>query len=189
MTTAAKAAHDLGIPVHLDGARLANASVALDQSLDAFTTEIDTVMFDLSKGLGAPVGAVLAGPKEIIEVTRKYRFVFGGGMRQAGIIAAPGIVSLDNIDRLAIDHENAALLAEELNDRTDLAVKPPETNIVLIDTAPAGLTATEFLETCESTGVLGGDIDAHTVRFCTHLDVTREDIVTAADQISSALGG
>lgn len=187
LTDAAKAAQDLDIPVHLDGARLANASVALDQPLEAFTTLMDTVMFDLSKGLGAPVGAVLAGTKEIIEATRQYRFVFGGGMRQAGIIAAPGVVSLNNIDRLTKDHDNAALLAEKLSTETDLAVNEPETNIVLVDTEPAGMTATEFLNECESVGVLGGSIDASTVRFCTHLDVTQEDIVAAAERITKAL--
>lgn len=187
ITNAARAAHNLDIPVHLDGARLANASVALDQPLDAFTTEMDTVMFDLSKGLGAPVGAVLAGKEDVIEVARQYRFVFGGGMRQAGIIAGPGIVSLSNIDRLAIDHENAAFLAEELRAETDLGVNDPETNIVLIDTEPAGMTATEFLEECEAVGVLGGDIDAHTVRFCTHLDVSKEDMVEASERITNTL--
>lgn len=187
ITAAGEAAHEIGIPVHLDGARLANAAVVLDQPLDSFTTEVDTVMFDLSKGLGAPVGAVLAGREDVIERARNYRFVFGGGMRQAGIIAAPGVVSLSNIERLAIDHENAAIFAEKLAAGTDVEVQSPETNIVIIHPNPAGMTSTEFLAECENAGVLGGAIDESTVRFCTHLDVTKEMVTTAAEQITEQL--
>ncbi|MDY6764126.1 MAG: low specificity L-threonine aldolase [Halobacteria archaeon] len=184
---AAEAAHELGFPVHLDGARLFNAAVALDVPATRLTRNVDSVMFCLSKGLGAPVGSMLAGEEEFIERARRNRKLLGGGMRQAGIIAAPGLVSLENIDRLSKDHKNASLLAEGLNEYEGVDVQPPETNIVLIDTSESGMTASEFLDACESEGVLGSEFGDYVVRFCTHLDVDEEAIKTAVDRVGAVL--
>ncbi|WP_458208399.1 threonine aldolase family protein [Haladaptatus sp. NG-SE-30] len=184
---AAEAAHDLGVPVHLDGARVCNAAVAHDVSPARITEEVDSVMFCLSKGLGAPVGSMLAGSEELVSRARRTRKLFGGGMRQVGMVAGPGLLSLDNVSRLADDHENARVLAEEVADASGLSVQPPETNIVLVNTEGTGLTAGEFLEACEEQDVLGTQFDTHVARFCTHWDVDRDDVKAAADGIRNAL--
>lgn len=180
--TAAQAAHDLGVPVHLDGARLGNAAVARDVSLARMTREVDSVMICLSKGLGAPVGSVLAGSSAFIERARRVRKLLGGGLRQAGIVAAPGLLALDNIDRLAEDHDNARLLAESLDELPGLSVHEPETNIVLVETERPAET---FLDRCSETGVSGTAFEEHLVRFTTHWDVNRDDIETAVERIST----
>ncbi|WP_049904992.1 threonine aldolase family protein [Haloferax gibbonsii] len=184
---AAEAAHDLGIPVHLDGARVFNACVALDEDPTAMVERLDTVMFCLSKGLGAPVGSVLAGPESFIEEALRVRKQFGGGMRQAGLIAAPGLVALDNIDRLADDHENARVLAEGLDAVAGLSVPTPDTNIVVVDSEDAGLTAEEFVELCEGVDVLGGTFGEYHTRFTTNLNVSREDAETAVELVADAV--
>mgnify|MGYP000252836215 CR=1 FL=1 len=184
---AAEAAHDHGVPVHLDGARVCNAAVALDVAPERITERVDSVMFCLSKGLGAPVGSILAGSEAFVARARRNRKLFGGGMRQAGVIAAPGLAALDNVDRLADDHENARVLAERLADVDGLDLQEPETNIVLVDTERAGLTAETFLDDCEDAGVLGTQFDTYVARFCTHWDVDREDVETAAERVSAAL--
>ena len=184
---AADAAHDLGVPVHLDGARVCNAAVARDVPVARMTERVDSVMFCLSKGLGAPVGSMLAGSEAFVEQARRTRKLFGGGMRQAGMVAAPGLLALDNVDRLADDHDNAAALAEELAGVEGLDVQPPETNIVLVNTEGTGLTADEFLDACEDAGVLGTQFDTHVARFCTHWDVDRDDVATAAERVREAL--
>ena len=183
---AADAAHDRGIPVHLDGARLPNAAVAHDVSLDRLTASVDSVMCCLSKGLGAPVGSMLAGDASFIEAARRNRKLFGGGMRQAGIVAAPGLRALENIDRLDTDHQNAQLLATQLGSLPGLSVQPPETNIVLVDTNGTDLTAEQFLDRCADAGVQGTQFGEYTVRFCTHLDVSEADIRAATDRIADA---
>ncbi len=184
---AAEAAHDLGVPVHLDGARLFNAATALDVPAARIVEPVDSVMFCLSKGLGAPVGSMLAGSEAFVERARRNRKLFGGGMRQAGVIAGPGLEALDNVDRLADDHENARLLAEGLDAVDGLSVQPPETNIVLVDVAGAGTDAEEFLSFCETEGVLGSAFGETTVRFCTHLDVDRGDVEAAVERVGAAL--
>ena len=184
---AADAAHGLGVPVHLDGARVCNAAVARDVPVARMTERVDSVMFCLSKGLGAPVGSMLAGSEAFVEQARRTRKLFGGGMRQAGMVAAPGLLALDNVDRLADDHDNAAALAEELAGVEGLDVQPPETNIVLVNTEGTGLTADEFLDACEDAGVLGTQFDTHVARFCTHWDVDRDDVATAAERVREAL--
>ncbi|MFB6170906.1 MAG: low specificity L-threonine aldolase [Haloarculaceae archaeon] len=177
---AADAAHDLGVPVHLDGARLFNASAALDVPAARIVREVDSVMFCLSKGLGAPVGSMLAGPEAFVAEARRVRKLMGGGMRQVGILAAPGLLALDNRDRLAEDHENAAVLARGLADLPGLSVQDPETNIVLVET---DVPAAAFLERCAEHGVLGSQFDDHLVRFCTHLDASRTDVEAAVERI------
>ncbi|MFC5971837.1 threonine aldolase family protein [Halomarina salina] len=178
--TVADAAHDLGVPVHLDGARLANAAVAHDAPLHRFTHEVDSTMMCLSKGLGAPVGSMLAGSESFVDDARRVRKLLGGGMRQAGMIAAPGLLALENVERLAEDHENAELLAAGLEDVPGVTPFQPETNIVLAATDDP---AESFLEECAAVGVLGVPFDDHLVRFVTHWDVSRADVETALDRL------
>jgi len=183
---AAEAAHDLGVPVHLDGARLGNAAVAHDVPLDRFTEGVDSVSMCLSKGLGAPVGTVLGGPTGFVERARRVRKLLGGGMRQAGVIAAPGRLALDNVDRLAEDHENAARLADGLAEVPGLSVTTPETNIVIVDVAGLDVSGPAFVDAIEAEGVLAGAFDESTVRFCTHLDVDGDDVEAAVEGIERA---
>ena len=181
---AAETAHDLGFPVHVDGARVMNAAIALDVSPARLVSAADSVMFCLSKGLGAPVGSVLAGSEEFIERARRHRKLFGGGMRQAGIVAAPGLRALDNRNRLAEDHEHARELAAGLDSIPSLSVHEPETNIVLVETE---VPAADFLSRAAEVDVLGVPFGKHVVRFCTHLDVSRADVDTAVDRLATEL--
>jgi len=181
---ATEAAHDHGVPAHLDGARLWNAAVAHDVPVSQFTREVDSVMCCLSKGLGAPVGSLLAGDAEFVEDARRVRKLFGGGMRQAGIIAGPGLAALENRERLAEDHEHARRLAEGLATVDGLTVESPETNIVIVETADP---AAAVLERCEEEDVLGVPFDEHVVRFCTHWDVTSGDVAAAIEGIEAAV--
>ncbi|SFF80892.1 L-threonine aldolase [Halopelagius inordinatus] len=183
---AAEAAHELGVPVHLDGARVFNACVALDVEPARMVREVDSVMFCLSKGLGAPVGSVLAGSEEFVAEARRVRKLLGGGMRQAGIVAAPGLLALDNVERLAEDHENARRLAAGVNDIEGLSAPTPDTNIVQVSTDETGPTADEFVAACEERGVLGGAHGEYLTRFCTNLDVSRADVEEAVDGIREA---
>jgi threonine aldolase len=180
-------ASDLGVPVHVDGARLFNAAAALSTPAAELVENADSVMFCLSKGLGAPVGSVFAGPEELVERGRRERKLFGGGMRQAGVLAAPGLLALENRERLGEDHENARALAAGLDGVSGLRVPTPETNIVLLQTEGTGHTAEEFLAVCSDEGVLGVPFDEHVVRFCTHLDVDEEDVETAVERVSAVL--
>ena len=181
---AAETAHDLDFPVHVDGARVMNAAIALDVSPARLVSAADSVMFCLSKGLGAPVGSVLAGSEEFIERARRHRKLFGGGMRQAGIVAAPGLRALDNRNRLAEDHEHARELAAGLDSIPSLSVHEPETNIVLVETE---VPAADFLSRAAEVDVLGVPFGEHVVRFCTHLDVSRADVDTAVDRLATEL--
>jgi threonine aldolase len=180
---ACETAHDHGVAVHLDGARLFNAAAALETDAARLAREVDSVMCCLSKGLGAPVGSMLAGSEAFVEAAHRVRKLFGGGMRQAGMIAAPGLLALDNRERLAEDHENARRLAEELDAIEGLSAREPETNIVLVETADP---AEAFLERCEREDVLGVPFGEHVVRFCTHLDVDTDDIDAAVRRIERA---
>jgi threonine aldolase len=183
IAAAAGAAHDLGVPVHLDGARLFNAAAANDCPAADIVDPVDSAMCCLSKGLGAPVGSMLAGSEAFVERARRHRKLLGGGMRQAGMIAAPGLVALGNRDRLAEDHRRADRLADGL-DRTDgLSIDPPETNIVLVETDRPAET---FLEDCKAEGVLGVPFDEHVVRFCTHWDVDDADVDAAIEAVERA---
>ena len=177
---ACEAAHDRDVPVHLDGARLFNAAAALDVDAARLARAPDSVMCCLSKGLGAPVGSMLAGSEGFVASARRVRKLLGGGMRQAGVVAAPGLVALSNRGRLEADHGNARRLAAGLDGIEGLEAREPETNIVLVGTDSP---AESFLEACEAAGVLGLPFGEHVVRFCTHLDVDREDVETAIDRI------
>lgn len=184
---AATTAHDLGLPVHLDGARLANAAVALDCSLAAFTGHVDSVMFDLSKGLGAPVGAVLVGEADFIEEARNVRNAFGGGMRQAGMVAAPALPALENVDRLAEDHENAALLADRLEEATNLVAPSPDTNILFVDTEPTGVVADDLTDRLLANDIRAQPVGEYAIRFCTHRDVSRADVERTVELLADVL--
>ena len=182
-----EAAHGFGVPVHLDGARLFNAAVAHDVDVTAYTEPVESVMFCLSKGLGAPVGSMLAGSESFIEDARRVRKLMGGGMRQAGIIAAPGILALRNREHLEADHRNASRLADGLDEIEGLDVQAPETNIVLADTSPLDMTAAAFLDTIEAEGVQATEFGEYTARFVTHWDVDEGDIDTAIDRVEAAV--
>jgi threonine aldolase len=182
----AEAARELGVPVHLDGARLFNAAVAHDCAAAAFVEHVDSVMCCLSKGLGAPVGSVLAGSEAFVERAHRTRKLMGGGMRQAGIVAAPALAALSNRDRLAGDHRRAERLAAGLDRIEGLTAHDPETNIVLVST---DRPAEAVLDDCEQEGLLGVPFDEHLVRFCTHLDVTDDDIDAAITAAERAVSG
>jgi threonine aldolase len=170
-------AREAGLKTHLDGARLFNASVAAGVPAAAFAAPFDTVMICLSKGLGAPAGALLAGTSEAIARARTLKQLFGGSMRQSGILAAAGLYALDHqIERLGEDHANARRLAEGLARIPVLDVEPVETNIVCVGIARAGLTAAELIPRLRAAGV---DVSANArsrLRLVTHLDVSAADI-------------
>lgn len=168
-----------GLAIHLDGARLFNAAVALGCPAHALTEDVDSVQICLSKGLGAPIGSVLAGSLPFIHRARKWRKALGGGMRQAGVIAAPGLIALTQmVDRLADDHVRARRLAEGLAAIPGLKLDPGavETNIVVADIAGTGTTVDAFLKHLRELGVLAVEFGKTSVRFVTHLDISDSDI-------------
>jgi len=184
---AAAVAHDHGVPVHLDGARLFNAAEALDADPAALAENADSVMFCLSKGLGAPVGSVLVGDQAFIDRARRTRKLFGGGMRQAGIIAAPALLALENRDHLADDHRRAERIAEGLGGIDGIETTAPDTNIVVADVAGTGRTAEQFVDEIEDEGVLAVAFSETTVRFTTNWDVSDEDVEEAIDAVRTAM--
>jgi threonine aldolase len=166
-------AHAKGLATHLDGARVCNAAVKQGISLRAAAAGFDTISVCLSKGLGAPVGSVLLGPKAFIEQGKRWRKMLGGGMRQAGIIAAAGLYALEhNVQRLAEDHENAANLSRGLAGIEGLTVTTPQTNIFYVDMP---VTACEPLRQHLARQQIRASIGPHT-RLVTHLDVSSEDV-------------
>jgi len=174
------------LAVHCDGARIWNASIATGVGPDVLVRGTDTVMFCLSKGLSAPVGSVLCGTREAIDEARADRSRLGGGMRQAGVIAAAGVVALETmVERLADDHERARRLADALSDRFPGSVDTPvETNIVC---ACASALPDNILAELGARGILAGTIDVDTVRFVTHKDVDDADmtrVIGALDDIA-----
>jgi threonine aldolase len=175
-------AHGVGLKVHLDGARIFNAATALGEKVAQMTRKVDSVMFCLSKGLGAPVGSMIAGSKEFIEKGRIYRKMFGGGMRQAGVLAAAGLVALEKSPgRLHIDHENAQRLAEGVGHIPGFAIDAAKvrTNIVIFDCAKTRKTAVELCEALYKHGIWAQDTALHSVRLVTHCDVNREGVERA----------
>ncbi|MCT8137255.1 low-specificity L-threonine aldolase [Anaerobacillus sp. CMMVII] len=180
-------ASDHKIPVHLDGARLFNAAIALGEPLTAFTQYTTTVQVCLSKGLGAPVGSILAGPRDFIEKARKWRKRLGGGLRQVGILGAAGLIALtEMVDRLAEDHENAKVLAQGLANHPLLTVaNSVDTNIVLIDIQKTGMHSSHFIEKLKDVGILAVAFGPETVRFTTHYDLNREKIEQAIERVLS----
>jgi threonine aldolase len=168
--------HD--IAVHMDGARVFNAAVALDLDVQELTKHVDSVMFCLSKGLSAPIGSLVVGDEAFIEKARKWRKVLGGGMRQAGVIAAPGIIALERmVDRLKEDHENARVLAEGLARIPGVSInlKTVQTNIVRYDIAGLGMDSTQYVSKLRAYGILTAGADTR-IRMVTHRMISREDI-------------
>ena len=176
----------LGIGIHLDGARVFNAAVALGVDVRVITSQVDTVNFCLSKGLCSPVGSVLCGPAAFIHEARFWRKRLGGGMRQAGILAACGIVSLTKmVDRLAEDHERALRLADAMAQMPGLRPMEAQTNIVVVETdAPAP----EWQARLEARGVRCYSIGPNKVRFVTHHDVGDAEIAHTIDQVGALAG-
>jgi threonine aldolase len=175
--TVAAAAKAAGLAVHLDGARLWHAAVKLGAPPAALTVGADTVQVCLSKGLGAPVGSVVAGSANFVEEARRLRKMLGGGVRQGGVLAAAGLVALDRVDRLAEDHERATTLAAGLRER-GWRLQDPETNIVLVDVADLPGTLRRFEEAGVRASAMSGK-----VRLMTHADLTDADIDTALARI------
>jgi threonine aldolase len=175
-----------GIPVHLDGARLFNAAVALNKPVSEFTQFTTTVQICLSKGLGAPVGSIIAGNEQFIKRARKWRKRLGGGLRQAGVIAAPGYIALtEMVERLDEDHSNAKRLEEGLNQLSRLSVvNSVDTNIVLVDIEKLNMSSAQFLELLKSEGILAVAFGPTTIRFTTHYNVSTEQIDQVISKIS-----
>jgi len=188
----ADTAHRLGAKTHMDGARLLNAVVASGTPAKVWAEKMDTVCIDLSKGLGAPVGGVLAGDHETMERARRYKHMFGGAMRQAGIIAAAGVYALEhNVDRLAEDHANAQALARGLAEIPGIGVDPNdiETNLVYFDVVDTGKTASEITAALKEKGLRMGAVGKHRIRAVTHLDVSRADVDTAVQMMAEVVVG
>jgi threonine aldolase len=167
------------LALHMDGARLLNAVVATGISAKTYAAGFDTVWVDFSKGLGAPVGACIAGSRELMEEARRLKQMFGGAMRQAGIIAAAGVYALQhNVERLAEDHENAKRLARGLVEIRGVALNPEEveTNIVVFDVAGLRLAAGRFIERLLARGIRFSHTGPTTVRAVTHLDISRGQV-------------
>jgi threonine aldolase len=181
-------AHGLGMRTHMDGARLMNAQVAAGVAARDMAANCDSVWLDFTKGLGAPLGAVLCGSEAFIDKAWQWKQRLGGSLRQAGIAAAACHHALDhNVERLAEDHANAAHLAEALAQFQGLEVERPETNLVFFDTSAVGLTADELARRARQKGVLLSTTGPYRVRACTHLDVDRNGIDEAIEAIKGAL--
>ncbi|MEK6236241.1 MAG: aminotransferase class I/II-fold pyridoxal phosphate-dependent enzyme [Planctomycetales bacterium] len=183
-------AREQGLKTHLDGARLFNAVVASGIEAASWAEHFDTGSVCFSKGLGAPVGSALAGPRDLILEARRHRKVLGGGMRQVGILAAAALYALDNhVDRLAEDHENAQTLAAAVRDLPGLELSPQEvhTNIVIFEIDPALDTAAGFTARLEEHGVRVIAFGPTQVRICTHLDVSADDVREACRALATTV--
>jgi threonine aldolase len=181
-----KWAHSNGLATHLDGARLFNAVIATKIPATKWAAHFDTVSCCFSKGLGAPIGSALSGPKDLIEAARRHRRAFGGSMRQAGVIAAAALFALEHhIERLADDHKHAQLLGDAVAECAALELWPKEidTNIVIFRVEPSWGTAKEFVSAARERGVLMLAVAPQVVRAVTHLDVSRADIERAGSVV------
>ncbi|UFT99699.1 low-specificity L-threonine aldolase [Radiobacillus kanasensis] len=176
-------------PVHLDGARLFNAAVASGRDVKEFAQYTDTVQFCLSKGLGAPVGSIIAGSTDFIQQARKWRKRLGGGLRQAGIIAAPGLLALEgNVERLEEDHFHAKQLANGLSQIDGLeVVNQVETNIIMVQITKENGSTEQLLDAMKQHGVLAGGMGSDCIRFVTNLDISKVDIEHALSIIQKII--
>jgi threonine aldolase len=180
--------HELGLPVHLDGARIFNAAAAVGKTVAEITRKFDSVMFCLSKGLCAPVGSMLVGSKAFIDKARVYRKALGGGMRQAGVLAAAGLVALEKMpSRLKEDHDNARVLAEGLKQIKGIKIGKTPTNILVFDISGTGINTAEFSKKLAASNVLAAGIDNEQMRFVTHHDITREDCSRTLEVVQELL--
>jgi len=181
-------ARERGIRVHLDGARVFNAALAAGQPVAALCAKADTVMFCLSKALGAPVGSMLAGPRTLIDKARLYRKRLGGGMRQAGVLAAAGLIALEKMPlRLQEDHDNARLLADGFAEIPGVRPTRPQTNILVFDVSATGRPASEISAALKSRGVLINSINTVSMRAVTHYDVSREQCLDAVRALAEVV--
>jgi threonine aldolase len=183
-------AHDSGVRVHLDGARVFNAATYLGENVADMTKKFDSVQFCLSKGLGAPVGSMIVGTREFVERCRSIRKMLGGGMRQAGVLAAAGLIALEKgPKRLQIDHDNAKVLATALAAIPGITLDPKKvhTNIVIFDLKKSGWSSANFLQALAKRSVLAVPVDSEKVRMVSHLDVDRSGIEEAAAAVRDVL--
>ena len=183
-------AHQRGLKVHLDGARIFNAACYLSRPVHELAASADTVMFCLSKGLGAPAGSMLAGKAEVIDRARLYRKRLGGGMRQAGVLAAAGLIALEEMpSRLGEDHANARFLASQLAQLPGIQLDPKrvETNILIFDIGATGLSTSELSASLKKRGVLMNGANSRQMRAVTHYDVTRDDCARAVETIAAVV--
>jgi threonine aldolase len=184
-------AQEKNLPVHLDGARIFNAAAALGETVADLARPADSVMFCLSKGLGAPVGSMLLGPRAFIDEARVVRKMLGGGMRQAGVLAAAGLIALEESPKgLPEDHANAKLLAEGLAELPGIKIDPEKvvTNIVIFEVSATGKTADIICAQLRARGVLASGFGS-SIRMVTHYDVSRADIETALREMRSVIAG
>ena len=180
-------AHARGLKVHIDGARIFNASAATNVPVSRIARDVDSVMFCLSKGLGAPVGSLLVGGADAIAQGRLYRKRLGGGMRQAGVLAAAGLIALEESPaHLPDDHANARFLAEGIAAVEGIVLDPTRvrTNIVIFDISGLGIGTKEFSQQLKARGVLANGINATHMRMVTHMDITRADCEYAANALT-----
>lgn len=188
--TISRWARSQGLIMHLDGARLWNAIVATGVPAIEWGKHFDSISVCFSKGLGAPIGSALAGPSEFITRARRFRKVFGGAMRQAGVIAAAAIYALDHhIERLSEDHQNAQVIAQAISDVPGLRLDPPDvhTNLIWFEVEPELGSAKDVVAKLKSRGILVGNGDGRVLRCCTHLDVSAADAERAAEIIRKTL--
>jgi threonine aldolase len=183
-------AHERGIPVHLDGARIFNAAAATGKSVAEMTRKVDSIMFCVSKGLGAPVGSLILGSREFIERAWVFRKMFGGGMRQVGVLAAAGLVALDESPSILLeDHRRAKRLADGLREINGVSINHQvDTNIVVFDVSQTGVDAGALAGRLKERGVLVGAVDSKTMRVVTHYDVDDAGVEQALDVARAAIG-
>ena len=180
-------AHEAGVPVHMDGARIFNASAATGRPVSEIAAKVDTVMFCLSKALGAPAGSIVAGPAHLIDKGRLLRKRLGGAMRQVGVLAAAGLVALEESPKcLKIDHANAQLLAQRLQKIDGVKVRPVETNIVIFD-LPEGCSPHGTSQALKAHGILMNPLNNQFMRAVTHYDVSRDQCIEAVDALAEIL--
>ena len=182
--------HNIGLPVHLDGARIFNAATTLGKPVAEITRKFDSVMFCLSKALGAPVGSLLVGSRAFIDQARKYRKALGGGMRQAGILAAAGLIALEKMPaRLHEDHANAKFLATELSKLPGITIDLAgvQTNIVVADVSGTGMSSLDFIRRVGERNLKIGAGYGDSVRFVTHYDVDRAGCERAVEIVHEIL--
>lgn len=183
-------ADQASLPIHMDGARIWNASAASGVGLREYARYADSLSVCFSKGLGAPVGSAVIGSRGLVEDARRYRKIFGGGMRQAGILAAGALYAIEhNLDRIVEDHENAKIFAEELNQGGKISIRGDhvESNMVIFDLSGTGFTQEAFLKAIATEGILLTPERDTQARAVTHLDVTRDEVVEAARKICTLL--
>ncbi len=186
-----KVAEEAGVPIHMDGARIFNAAAATGLDVSEWTREVDTLMFCVSKGLGAPVGSLICGPAELMPEARRLKILFGGAWRQAGVLAAAGLVALEEgPNRLHEDHRRARRLADALAEIVPGGIDPVsvETNMVYLDTEPLGMTPLEAIKRLEGEGV-GATLVSGKVRMVTHVDIADDDVETAISAWRAAVAG